>query len=44
MGKQFMRKYFKGEINMQTILKDAKKGKLNKDKLHMEIVLQSYGI
>jgi hypothetical protein len=29
---------------MQGILKDIKKGKLDKDKLHMELVLQSYGI
>lgn len=44
MDKQYMKKYFNGEINMQTILKDIKKGKLDKDKLHIEIVLQSYGI
>jgi len=39
-----MKKYFKGGINMQEILKAIKKGKLDKDKLHTELVLQSYGI
>jgi hypothetical protein len=29
---------------MQEILKDIKKGKLDKDKLHIELVLQSYEI